>query len=146
MSPLRMRMIEDMKLAGLAAGTQATYIDAVRKLAASPDQLSEEEARGYLVRLRERGAACGTYYDIQFLYRYTLDREWVLFSKNDSSAETETPALRAFQCRGPQLANKCPPRIPEIAKKPIGDVLGAHLVGKRKLGFHRSLNSPDRYK
>ena len=42
MSPLRMRMIEDMKLAGLSPGTQATYIDAVRKLAAyyrrSPDQ------------------------------------------------------------------------------------------------------------
>ena len=49
MSPLRMRMIEDMKLAGLSPGTQATYIDAVRKLAAyyrrSPDQLSEEEVR-----------------------------------------------------------------------------------------------------
>jgi hypothetical protein len=29
-----MRMIEDMTLSGLAAGTQATYIDAVRKLAA----------------------------------------------------------------------------------------------------------------
>ena len=48
MSPLRMRMIEDMKLAGLSPATQATYIDAVRKLAEhyrrSPDQLSEEEA------------------------------------------------------------------------------------------------------
>ena len=29
---MRMRMIEDMKLAGLSPGTQATYIDAVRKL------------------------------------------------------------------------------------------------------------------
>jgi hypothetical protein len=29
-----MRMIEGMTLSGLAAGTQATYIDAVRKLAA----------------------------------------------------------------------------------------------------------------
>ena len=52
MSPLRMRMIEDMKLAGLSPGTQATYIDAVRKLAAyyrrSPDQLSEEEVRAYI--------------------------------------------------------------------------------------------------
>jgi hypothetical protein len=34
MSALRMRMIEGMTLSGLAAGTQATYIDAVRKLAA----------------------------------------------------------------------------------------------------------------
>jgi hypothetical protein len=29
MSALRMRMIKDMTLSGLAAGTQATYIDAV---------------------------------------------------------------------------------------------------------------------
>jgi hypothetical protein len=44
MSALRVRMIEDMTLSGLAAGTQATYLDAVRRLAAhyrcSPDQLS----------------------------------------------------------------------------------------------------------
>ena len=65
MSPLRMRMIEDMKLAGLSPGTQATYIDAVGKLAAyyrrSPDQLSEEEVRAYILHLRERGAARGTF-------------------------------------------------------------------------------------
>jgi hypothetical protein len=34
MSPLRMRMVEDMTLAGLSPQTQATYIDAVCKLAA----------------------------------------------------------------------------------------------------------------
>ena len=89
MSPLRMRMIEDMKLAGLSPGTQATYIDAVRKLAAyyrrSPDQLSEEEVRAYILHLRERGAARGTfkanYYGIQYLYRYTVSRDWALFAK-----------------------------------------------------------------
>jgi len=41
MSPLRARMIEDMTLAGLAAGTQKIYIQSVRRLAAhyrrSPD-------------------------------------------------------------------------------------------------------------
>jgi site-specific recombinase XerD len=84
-----MRMIEDMELSGLAAGTQAIYIDAVRKLAAhyrrSPDQLSEEEVRAYIVSLRERGAARGTfktnYYGMRYLYRYSLDRDWALFSK-----------------------------------------------------------------
>ena len=89
MTPLRKRMIEDMKLAGLAAGTQATYIDAVRKLAAhfkrAPDQLSEEEVRSYLLALRERGVARGTFktnhYGIQFFYRSTLDLHWSLFFK-----------------------------------------------------------------
>lgn len=89
MTPLRKRMIEDMTLAGLAAGTQATYIDAVRKLAGhfrrSPDRLSEQEVRSYLLALRERGVARGTFktnhFGIQFLYRSTLDRDWSLFSK-----------------------------------------------------------------
>ena len=58
-------MIEDMTLAGLAAGTQKIYVRAVRRLAAhyrrSPDQLSEEEVRGYLLGLRQRGVARGTF-------------------------------------------------------------------------------------
>lgn len=89
MSPLRVRMIEDMKLAGLATSTQAVYVESVRKLAAhyrrSPDKLNEEEVRSYLVGLRDRGVARGTFksnhYGIQFLYRHTLDRDWPLFSK-----------------------------------------------------------------
>jgi hypothetical protein len=60
-----------------------------RRLAAryrrSPDQLSEEEVRGYLLGLRERGVALGTFKayhgGIQFLYRRTLDRDWALFQK-----------------------------------------------------------------
>jgi hypothetical protein len=35
MSPLRQRMIEDMKLAGLSAATHTIYINAVRGLAAA---------------------------------------------------------------------------------------------------------------
>jgi len=89
MSALRMRMIEDMTLAGLAASTRGVYVEAVRKLAGHyrrpPDELTEEEVRAYLVGLRERGIARGTFksnhYGIQFLYRHTLDRDWPLFSK-----------------------------------------------------------------
>jgi integrase len=90
MSPLRMRMIEDMTLAGLSPGTQAIYIDAVRELAAyyrrSLDQPSEEEVRAYILNLRERGAARGTFkanYGIRYLYRYTLNRDWAVFSKKN---------------------------------------------------------------
>ena len=65
MTPLRERMIADMTLAGLAAGTQAVYVQAVRGLAAhhrrSPDQLSEDDVRRYLLTLRERGVARGTF-------------------------------------------------------------------------------------
>ena len=65
MTPLRLQMIEDMKSAGLPAGMQAVYVDAVRRLAAryrrSPAQLSEEEERGYLLGLRARCVALGTF-------------------------------------------------------------------------------------
>ena len=74
-------MITDMDLAGLASRTQQNYIGAVRQLAAhyrrSPDRLTEEEVRAYLLALRDRGAARGTfkivYHGIKFLYCQTLD-------------------------------------------------------------------------
>jgi len=89
MSPRRARMIEDMSLAGLVEGTQATYIHSVRRLAAhyrrSPEALSEEEVRGYLLGLRQRGAARGTFkasqYGLRFLYHHTLGRDWRLFGE-----------------------------------------------------------------
>src|SRR5882672_2350721 len=89
MSPMRMRMIEDMVLAGLAKSTQAVYVKAVCKLTAhygrSPDTFTEEEVRAYLVSMRERGVARGTFkahhFGIQFFYCQTLNREWALFLK-----------------------------------------------------------------
>lgn len=89
MSPLRERMIEDMKLAGHASATQKSYLRAVSKLSKhydnrSPDRLSEEEVRQYLVGIQER-AARGTiqtsHYGIRFFYRNTLCVDWVLFKK-----------------------------------------------------------------
>lgn len=88
-TPLRQRMIEDMRLSGLSARTQQVYIDGVRGLAAhykrSPDLLTEEDVRSYLLDLRDRGAARGTFktnhYGIRFLYCQTLNRDWALFGK-----------------------------------------------------------------
>jgi len=103
MTALRSRMIEDMRVAGLAAGTQRIYLDGVRRLAKhyrrAPDQLSEAEVRTYLLGLRDRGVALGTFKTnhggIQFLYRRTLERNWQLFGgKKDSAAEAASPADR----------------------------------------------------
>jgi integrase/recombinase XerD len=77
MTPLRTKMIEDMRLAGLAPSTQRVYLLGVRGLAAhyrrSPDLLCEVEVRSYLLHLRERGVAFGTFKPlhggIQFLFR-----------------------------------------------------------------------------
>ena len=112
MTPLRLRMIEDMKSAGLTAGTQTVYIEAVRRLAGhygrAPDQLSEDEVRRYLLSLRERGLALGTFktnhFGIQFLYRHTLDRDWPLFEKKESARPSNgvfprfSPTLRSARC------------------------------------------------
>ena len=88
MTPMRARMIEDMKLAGLAARTQEVYIQAVCGLAKyykkSPELLDEEEVRRYLLDVRDR-AARGSFktchYGIQFFYRDTLGKGWGLFKK-----------------------------------------------------------------
>ncbi|HTV80749.1 MAG TPA: site-specific integrase [Steroidobacteraceae bacterium] len=101
MSPLRVRMLEDMKLAGLAKGTQKLYVSAVYRLTVhyrrSPDQLSEEEVRRYLLGLRERGLARGTFktaqYGLRFFFRHTLGRAWGLFGeKKDHLAPAEAAA------------------------------------------------------
>ena len=105
MTPLRLRMIEDMKSAGLVAGTQTVYIDAVRRLAAhyrrSPDQLAEEEVRAYLLSLRERGLALGTFKayhgGVQFLYRRTLDLDWALFEKKEFARPSNSVFPRSYR-------------------------------------------------
>ena len=92
MSPLRARMIEDMKLAGLATTTQEIYLQAVRSLAKhynrSPELLAEEEVRRYLLDVRERNARGSfktSHYGIQFFYRNTLGQDWALFKKRSGS-------------------------------------------------------------
>jgi hypothetical protein len=104
MSPLRERMIEDMTLAGLVQGTQKHYVRAVWQLTAfyrrSPDQLSEEEVRRYLLDLRGRGVARGTFrlavFGLRFFYGHTLGRAWELFGgKKDRLAAAEAAASSA---------------------------------------------------
>ncbi len=90
MSELRNRMIRDLKLAGLADGTQREYLRAVRQLAAyymlSPDQLSERQVQDYILYVRDELAiAKGTFEPmlagLRFLYVNTLGYDWPLFTK-----------------------------------------------------------------
>lgn len=58
-SPLRQRMLDDMRLRKLDAKTQSTYIRAVRRLAMflgrSPDAVSGEDLRGFQLHLVDTG-------------------------------------------------------------------------------------------
>ena len=126
MSPLRKRMIEDMTLAGLALGTRQAYTQAVHRLAAryrrSPDQLSEEEVRGYLLELRQQGAARGTFkiglYGLRFFYHHTLHRDWDLFrEKKDRRTWPEAAASCAVGGSGPSTARPRPqPDAPDVPR------------------------------
>lgn len=94
MTPLRARMIADMKLAGLAVETRKAYTRGVQRLAMHyhrrPDRLSEEEVRAFLVELIDQGVARGTFkavhFGIKFFYTTTLGHDWPLFSKKTASA------------------------------------------------------------
>lgn len=85
MTELRDRMIQDMQLRGLAAGTQQTYVYAIRELAGhyhrSPDLLSEEDIRDYFIYLKDEKKLAGStmlthLFAVRFLYRRTLHRQW----------------------------------------------------------------------
>jgi len=83
MTRLRRRMIQDMRLRGLAEATQRTYLDAVKNLARhfgrSPDQLTEDDVRQFFLHLtqtqhRARSTVRVHLFAIKFLFRHTLRR------------------------------------------------------------------------
>jgi len=89
MTELRQRMIEDMRLHGLAEGTQRVYVDAVTQLAEhckrSPDRLTEHEVREFFIYLTEKKKLARStvrvhLFAIKFLYRMTLKRDWALLN------------------------------------------------------------------
>lgn len=85
MTPLRQRMLEDMRVRNLAHNTQLSYLLQVSSFAKyfhrSPESLGPEEIRAYLVYLTSErklapaslGATAGA---LRFLYYVTLKRDW----------------------------------------------------------------------
>ena len=64
MGALRQKMIEEMKLRNFSARTQQSYLSAVVSLVKhyrrSPDQLTQDEIRAYLLHLKERGLSASS--------------------------------------------------------------------------------------
>jgi integrase/recombinase XerD len=102
MTPLRQRMIEDMRLRGLSEKTQDSYVRAVRQLAEHyakpPDQISQEELRQYLLHLQDVRhvsassftiALCG----IKFCFQHTLGREWAVLELARPPREKKLPVV-----------------------------------------------------
>jgi site-specific recombinase XerD len=87
MTPLRRRMIEDMTLRNFAPRTVQVYTERVATFAqhfhTSPERLGPEHIRGYLLHLIQERHVSWSYYNqarcaLQFLYRVTLGRDWVV--------------------------------------------------------------------
>src|SRR3984893_19033319 len=82
MTPLRRRMIEDMRVRNLSPVTQRCYVHAVAKFARhfnrSPDRLGLAQVREYQIHLVEAGAAWAgfnvTVCALRFFYGVTLGR------------------------------------------------------------------------
>ena len=77
MGILRDRMIEEMKLRNFSPATQESYVYAVSRLARyhkkSPDQLSKEDIRAFLVHLTvERKLSPNSLTGLRFFYNETL--------------------------------------------------------------------------
>jgi len=81
-SPLRRRMLEDMRLRKLAPHTQAGYVRAVRKLAGylrrPPDTATVEDLRNFQLHLVDQGTSPitlnATITGLKFFFDVTLDR------------------------------------------------------------------------
>lgn len=106
MSPLRKRMIEEMRLRDYSERTIAAYVSAVYRLAAfyhrSPDQLGREEIRAFLVDLVEEKQVAWSYYKqvlaaLRYFYRYVLRRGDVVEDIRGPRAEKRLPVVLSVE-------------------------------------------------
>jgi integrase/recombinase XerD len=85
MTPLRAKMMADIRLRGLSEGTTASYVRCVHCFAehfhVSPARMGTEEVRSFLLHLRDIGRAPATvkvyWFALLFLYTVTLGRPQV---------------------------------------------------------------------
>jgi site-specific recombinase XerD len=105
-NPLRRRMIEDMVLNNLSKNTQENYINGVKKLARyyqlSPEKISEESVRNYIIFLKEHsGLSFDTirviFYGIRFFYLKTMGWNWKIFDIIKVPQPKHLPAVLSFE-------------------------------------------------
>lgn len=123
MSPLQRKMREDLKLGGIADSTAEAYVWAVKRLSRrfmrSPDELTEDEVRSYLLSLSNQTTTSSSYLRgnlaaIKFLYTKTLGREWKVFDLAQPKRERKLPVVlsreevwRILDCVHAPVYNAC---------------------------------------
>ncbi len=106
MTPLREKMLNDLRIRNLAENTQKSYLQAVTGLVRyyrrSPDQLSVREVQDYLLYLsQERHLAwksCNTIrHGLQFFYRVTLERSATEFYLPCAKEPSKLPEILSHE-------------------------------------------------
>jgi site-specific recombinase XerD len=102
MKNAKQRMIEDMKLRGLAPRTQDRYLHAIKALSEychrPLSRITERQVRKYLLYLIETKKYAKSTFNIdlnaiKFLYRRTLGREWKLMQLKCTKKNTRLPIV-----------------------------------------------------
>ena len=104
-SPLRQRMIDDMRLRKLSPKTQTGYIRAVRRFAAflgrAPDTANAEDLRRYQLHLVERGTSSGslnaTITGLKFFFETTLERPEVTTKMSHVYEPRKLPVILSLE-------------------------------------------------
>jgi site-specific recombinase XerD len=151
MTALRQRYIEDLQLRGLSPRTQESYVRVVRQLAEhygkSPDVLTEEELRQYLLYLKNekhaaRNTCTLTLCSLKFFYQQTLKRDWPVLDFVRPARDKKLPVVFSVEevqqilgcvhkvryrvCLSTIYA--CGLRLLEGVQLPVADVDGARMV------------------
>jgi site-specific recombinase XerD len=150
MTPLRQRLIDDLRLRNYAAGTIEAYVAAVVKLSRfcgrAPDQLGPEAIRAFQLHLREQNVCWNTFNQIvcglRFFYRVTLGRPDVVTmipygrrAKTLPSVLSPEEIVRLLDALPheryrllAQLAYACGLRLSEVLHLKVGDIDSRRMV------------------
>ena len=164
MTPLRQRMIEDMRVRNLSLNTQRVYVERVVKFAQyfgkSPELLGPEDIRTYQVYLINQKHASAsmltqTVCALRFLYRITLGKEWAVQNIPLPKQEKKLPVVLSldevsrFLDNLPNLKHRAilmtayatGLRVSEVAALRVADIDSQRMMIRVELGKGRK----DRY-
>jgi site-specific recombinase XerD len=162
-SPLRQRMIEDMRMRRLDGKTQVAYIRAVRRLAGflgrSPDTATAEDLRRFQLHLAEQGTSSmtinATITGLRFFFEITLGRGELMTMMSAVREPHKLPVVLSREevarllaaARNPKhraalaVAYGAGLRASEVVAMKVGDVDGQRMTLRVEQGKGRK----DRY-
>ena len=151
MTALRRRMIEDMRLTGLAPSTQKVYLNAVERLAThfgrSPGLLSEQDLREYFTHLVEHHKIASStlrtqIFGVKFLFDKTLNKPWPTLKFLRARTRAKLPVvldrleagslIELIGCPAVRVAvimmYSCGLRISEVLSLHVADIDSSRMV------------------